>query len=295
MDLQQLRYVVALSQELNFVRAARRVHVTQPTLSQQLKKLEDELGLLLFERAAKGARLTPAGQKFLPYAVQVLDSLEKGVQELQQESGQIAGRVRFAAIPTIGPYVLPSVIPVLRKEAPQLFLEIYEKTTSDLLEAVRTGAIDLGLLSLPIDDAGLATRLVGEEEFLLAVSKTHVLAKKQSVSLKELEHEKLLILQEGHCFGNQALEFCKRSREDVQVIFEGSSLTSVMRLAAAGEGVTFVPRMAAESSAQTGLSFIPFSKPRPTRPIAFVWRISAPLTRAHRFLMEKIEEIYKSS
>jgi len=292
MDLQQLRYVIALSQELNFVKAAGRVHVTQPTLSQQLKKLENELGVLLFERAAKGVRLTDAGRRFLPYAVQVMDHLEMGIQEIQQESGQIAGRIRFAAIPTIGPYVLPAIIPVLRKEAPKLILEIYDKTTSDLLEALRTGQIDLGLLSLPIDDAGLATRLIGEEEFFLAISKTHVLAKKRSVSLKELNDEKLLILQEGHCFGNQALEFCKRSREDVQVIFEGSSLTSVMRLAAAGEGVTFVPKMAAESTPQTGLSFIPFSKPRPSRPIAFVWRISSPLTPAHRFLMGKIEKIY---
>lgn len=295
MDLQQLRYVAALSQELNFVRAAARVHVTQPTLSQQLKKLEDELGMPLFERAAKGVRLTPAGQKFLPYAVQVLDSLEKGISEIQQESGQISGLIRFGAIPTIGPYVLPAVISSIRRQAPRLVLEIYEKTTSDLLNALRTGQLDLGLLSLPVDDSGLAVRLVGEEEFLLAVSKKHSLARKQSVTLKELNHEKLLILQEGHCFGNQTLEFCKHSRDDEQIIFEGSSLTSVMRLAVAGEGVTFVPKLAVEPSMQSTLRYIPFSKPRPTRSIAFVWRISSALTRGHRFLIEKIEKVYQSA
>jgi len=293
MDLQQLRYIVALSQELHFLKAARRVNVSQPTLSQQIKKLEEELGVFLFERSPQQVKLTDSGEKFLPYAIQVLDSLEKGVGELQEETGEVTGRIRVAAIPTICPYLLPSVITKIRKKAPRLVLEIYEETTSVLVEHLKDGKLDLGILALPIPDPGIVSRTLGKETFYLAVSKNHPLAKKNTVRPKDIEKERLLVLQEGHCFRNQSLEFCKKQTDDIQVIFQGSSLTSVMKLASSGEGITFVPKMAADFKEYPDLKFIPFASPQPTRELGFVWRISAPLSSGHRLFMSTVEEVHK--
>lgn len=292
MELQQLRYIVALSQERNFIRAAKRVHVTQPTLSHQIKKLEDEIGHPLFERSAKGVSLTPAGEKFIPCAVSTLDHLERGLKEIQVEAQGISGKIAIGAIPTISPYLIPDILIKVRKEAPRLSLEFYEETTSILLESVKAGKLDLGILSTPVTDSGIVSRAVGKEEFYLATSKKHPLSKQKHVSLKMIQREKLLILQEGHCFSDQMLDYCKQVREDAQVIFQGSSLTSVMKLASVGEGLTLVPRMAVNDKENPNLAFIPFSSPKPTREIGIVWRVSAPLTPAHRFLMDTITETF---
>lgn len=291
MDLQQLRYMVALSQELNFVRAAKKSHVTQPTLSQQIKKLEDSLGARLFERSSKQVRLTAAGEKFLPSAEAVLAALEKGIQDLREDSGEILGEIRISAIPTLGPYVLPEIITQLRRKAPKLKLHIYEETTSVLIESLKSGKTDLGLLALPVDAEGIAAKVTAREKFYLAVSKKHELAGRPEVTARDLRGEDLLILQEGHCFGAQALEFCKRQRTDDRVVFQGSSLTSVLQLAAAGEGITLVPDLVRASAVPPGLKFLPFKKPYPSREIGLVWRMTAPLTRAHRAVIETSEQV----
>lgn len=286
MDLQQLRYIVALHQEKNFLKAARRVNVTQPTLSQQIKKLEEELGIPLFERSTQHVQITEAGRKFLPHAISILDTLSKGVAELRDDLEEVRGTVHIAAIPTIAPYVLPQAIRLLKKEAPLVRLEIYEETTSVLLSHLREGTIDLGILALPVDAPGAVTKPVAKEDFWLAVGKQHPLAARKKTSFAAIKSEKLLILQEGHCFGEQALEYCGRSRADEQVIFQGSSLLSVLKLAAAGDGITFVPRMAVEPKAYPELVFLPFQDPKPHREIGFIWRVSAPLTRASRAVMD---------
>ena len=293
MELHQLRYIVALSQERNFLRAAKRANITQPTLSHQIKKLEEEIGSPLFERSSHGVRLTKAGEKFIPYAIATLDNLEKGLTELQEERKDISGKISIGAIPTIGPYLLPNILINLKKKAPRLSLVLYEETTSTLLESLKAGKIDLAVLALPVSDAGIVSRSLGKEDFFLAVSKQHPLAKKKQVTAKILKEERLLILQEGHCFSDQALEYCKHSREDTQIIFQGSSLTSVMKLASAGEGLTLVPKMAVSMQENPNLAFIPFAAPKPNRDIGLIWRITAPLTPAHRFLINAIETVYK--
>ncbi len=290
MEIQQLRYFVALSKERHFLRAAEKTNVSQPTLSQQIKKLEDELGGPLFERSPRNLRLTPAGEKFLPYAMEVLQTLERGVSDLKQDSTEIAGKVRLAAIPTICAYLMPQVITRLKAEAPKLTLELYEETTSMLLAHLKEGGIDLGLLSPPVDEKGFSVLSLGKEKFYLAVSKKHPLANQSSVDPKRLAKERLLVLQEGHCFGGQSLEYCKMAVKNPQVIFKGSSLLSVMRLAASGDGVTFVPEMALQSGPDKNLRFIPFSAPEPTREIGIAWRVSSPLSRAQNFLIKLIGE-----
>ncbi len=293
MELQQLRYIVALSQELNFLRAARRASITQPTLSQQVKKLEDELGAPLFERSSHGVRLTPAGEKFMPFAMAALDTLKKGLTELQKESKDISGKIAVSVIPTIHPYLMPGVLIKVKREAPRLSIELHEEKTSVLLESLKTGKIDLGILALPAGEAGIVSRSIGKEEFLLAVAKDHALAKRKQVTPRIIKEEKLLILQEGHCFTDQALEYCKRPREDAQVTFQGSSLTSVMKLASVGEGLTLVPKMAAIERENPDLVFIPFQSPKPHREIGIVWRITSPLTPAHHFLIETVSGIFQ--
>ncbi len=288
MELQQLRYVAALARELHFAKAARKTNVSQPTLSQQVKKLESELGTALFERSPRRVRLTDAGKKFLPYALEVLGAAERGIQELSSREGEVTGTVRLCAIPTIGPYLLPPVIAQIRKAAPKLVLELHEETTAVLLARLKEGELDLGLLSPPVSEKGISVLDLGHEPFYLAVSKKHRLAHQKSVSPKELASERLLVLQEGHCFGEQSLEYCKRTARDPQVIFRGSSLLSVMRLAAAGEGVTFVPRMAVGRWTDPDLRFVPFTRPEPERAIGLVWRVTSPLSRAQKLVMDLI-------
>lgn len=295
MELQQLRYVIALSEELNFKRASQKLHVTQPTLSQQLKKLEDEIGTTLFERSPKYVRLTKSGEKFLPYAMEMLDCLERGLQDLREKSGELRGTLRIAAIPTIGPYLFPALIKSVQKAAPNVKLELFEAITPRLIEQLKQGIYDLGVLSLPFDETALAVRKIGKESFLLAVPLKHALAKKKQVSLQDVTAQRLLMLQEGHCFSDQALSFCKRSREDNQVVFQGSSLQSVLNLAAAGEGVTFLPEMARKYSKMQNLKMIPFSAKGPTRELVVIWRLSAPLNRQTRFMVDLIQETVEGS
>lgn len=293
MDIQQLRYMVALSQELHFQRAAEKAHVAQPSLSQAIKKLESELGVLLFERSPQGVRLTPEGKKFLSVSLAVLDHLQKVTEELREKESGINGTIRIGVIPTICPYLMPRVITHLKKTAPRLQLELSEETTSILVDQIKEGKLDLGVLALPVGEKGLAEKTLVREPFYLAVSKNHPLAGRKRITRKDILSEKILVLKEGHCFGHQTLEFCKMSRQDTQVIFQGSSLTSVMKLAALGEGVTFAPEIAAHPEDFPDLKFIPFAPPAPSREIGMIWRLSAPLNKAERFLMETVEKILK--
>lgn len=288
MEFQQLRYVAALARELHFLKASRTVHVTQPTLSQQIKKLEEELGTALFERSPRRVRLTAAGRQFLPHALEALAAVERAAAELKAQSGELSGTVRLSVIPTICPYLMPEVITRLHQEAPKLTLELHEETTSATLLRLKEGAVDLGLLSPPVSEKGVSELVLAKEPFFLAVGVRHRLARRPSVHPRELDEERLLVLQEGHCFGEQSLDYCKRAAKGAQVIFRGSSLESVLRLAAAGEGVTFIPRMAAAASARPDLKFIPFTAPQPERNIGVVWRLSSPLLNTHRFVMDLI-------
>lgn len=290
MDIQQLRYFIAVAQELHFNRAAAKMHVTQPTLSQQIQKLEKELGAPLLERSPQSTRLTAAGKKFLPHALSVLDQLQKGVQELREDADAVSGTVRVGVIPTIGPYLMPEMIIRLGKTAPRVRMELHEETTSVLLEKLRAGNLDVGILALPVEDRGISSRVLKQEPFFLAVPEKHRLASKKAVTRQDVLQEKLLILKEGHCFGQQSIQFCKLARTDARVVFEGSSLTSVLALAEAGEGVTFVPQMAVSRLSGFRLKFIPFSQAeRPLRGIGVAWRLSAPLDRAQKAMIETAE------
>lgn len=292
MDLPQLRYAVTLAEELHFGRAAERCNVSQPTLSQAVLNLERELGRPLFERSSRKVTLTEAGRTFLPQAASALAALGRAKSAVSDASGELAGTLRVGAIPTICPYILPETLLRLGRTAPKLKIQLYEETTSALVAHLKSGRVDIGLLSLPITERGLSTEGLAREPFYLAVGSRHALARRTEVPLKDVLREKVLILQEGHCFGEQSMEFCKLTRKDPQVSFEGSSLTSVLRLASAGSGVTFVPGMALDRRSYPGLRFLRL-RPEPHRSIGVVWRVTAPLEKTHRVFIDTVRAVLR--
>lgn len=291
MDLQQLRYIVALSSELNFNQASRKVGISQPTLSQQIKKLEEELGEPLFERSSKSVKLTSAGEKFIPLAIGALEAIQNGIEIVKEKQNEITGHIKLATIPTIGPYLLPEILKKIKKKAPALTLELYEETTSLLIENLKNGKFDLAVLALPIKDSAIISQKISEEEFFLAVASEDPLASKKSIHKKDILNRALLILQEGHCFRDQALDFCQMNSSDSRIIFEGSSLLSILNLVSLGEGITLVPKIVANSSIHRGLKYIPFQKPKPKRELGIVWRKTTKLNKNQRFLIDIFKEI----
>ena len=284
-ELTPIRSFVLLSQLLNFGKAAKALGITQPSLSQQLKKLEGELKIQLFERGPHFVRLTAEGVTFLAKAQKVLESYDEAMRAVQLNKDQLVGTVRLAFIPTVGPYLLPKLIPVLRQKAPAIKLELYELTTTLLLEQLKQGAFDLGVLALPVVDSSLVSASLGVEEFVLAVSKDHVLASKPKARLLDISKEDVFMLKEGHCFREQALEFCAQHNTNLKVTFEGSSLVSVMNLVSANLGVTLVPQMATRNAAKD-LRFVSFASPKPKRELGLVWRMSYGLKAREKFLLE---------
>lgn len=290
MDIQQLRYILALNEEKNFNRAALKVGITQPTLSHQIKKLEDELGSPLFERLPRTVALTQAGATFMPYVQSALDTLQSGVTLLKQDKALLRGKIKLAFIPTVGPYIMPRVLKELKKAAPEIQLILYEETTSSLLENLKRKKFDMGLLALPIDDATLVNKKLVQEPFLLAVPAHDPLSRKKEITLKDIQDRSLIMLKEGHCFRDQALDFCQRNASNMQVSFEGSSLLSVLNLVASGQGITFIPQMAIPSHRHKNLKFIPFKEPAPTRQLGLIWRMSTPMTHLERALIKSFEQ-----
>lgn len=293
MDLQQLRYVTALAKEKHFQKAARLTGVTQPTLSQQVKKLEQELGESLFERSSRRVALTPAGERFLPHALAALDALQKGVASIQEEGDLSVAPVRIGFLPTMGPYLIPPILNDLKERVPELTLEFHEDTAASLVQRIREGGLDLGIVSLPLHEDGIASRSLGRESLYLAVSPQHALARQKNVALRQLHQESLFVLQEGRCLRDQISVFLRRAKAQPKIAFQGMHLTSLLKLVATGEGVAIVPEMAAESHAADGIRFLPFSNPQPTREVGVIWRRSASLTQREYLVMRSIENQLK--
>jgi LysR family hydrogen peroxide-inducible transcriptional activator len=280
MNLRDLRYLVAVADTKHFGKAAALCHVSQPTLSAQIKKLESYLGVELIERQPRRVALTDIGVRLVSHARRVLQETDELISIARGNRDPLAGKFRVALIPTVGPYLLPLVARKLRKQLPRLQLMLYEYRTEQLLEKLRNGEIELGILALPVDLEGLQARELYTEDFMAAVPHDHALAKKASVKLGELAGESLLLLEDGHCLREQALEVCSRIdvREDQD--FRATSLETLRQMVAAGLGVTLLPKLAASGpfSHIAGLAIKPFAKPAPHRLIGAVWRKST--TRA---------------
>jgi len=276
MTLRDLEYLVALAETRHFGRAAERCHVSQPTLSAQVRKLEDSLGVTLVERRPRKVALTVAGEAVVERARRMLRDAED-IQALGRASQDpLAGQLRVGFIPTLGPYLLPRVAPRIARALPKLQLMLYEYQTAALVERTVRGEIDLAILALPADTKGLVTRSLFAEAFLVAMPEHHRLTAKKRVKASDLSGEKLLLLEEGHCLRDQALEVCARAGTEEQD-FRATSLETLRQMVAAGLGLTLLPRLAAEGpfASARGLVVRPFAPPSPNRVIGAAWRRSS--------------------
>jgi LysR family transcriptional regulator, hydrogen peroxide-inducible genes activator len=276
MNLKDLKYLVALADTGHFGRAAQRTFVSQPTLSAQLKKLEEYLGVKLVERHPKNVQLTEVGKEVVARARRMLNEGDEIVALARNNTDPLSGKLKVALIPTIGPYLLPRVMQKLRKALPQLGLMLYEHQTKELLKLLRDGEIDLGILALPLDQEGLESRRLYREEFTVALPSDHPLVQKSSIKASDLKGQTLLLLEDGHCLRDQALEVCSRIDVREAEDFRATSLETLRHMVVAGLGVTLLPELAVESpfGSQRGLVIRQFSKPAPARIVGAVWRKS---------------------
>ena len=276
MTLTELRYVVALAQERHFGRAAQKCFVTQPTLSLALAKLEDELGLKLFERNKNEVLLTARGREIVEQSRKVLDEVGKIQQIARGGKDQLSGAFRLGVIPTIGPYLLPDLVPILRKRAPQMPLAIEENLTGNLAPMLRDGELDAVIVALPFSIPGVKTQGVYEEPFSVVVPEGHRWEHRKGVKPSELSDENLLVLNNGRCFRDQVLEACPgQSNTALPEGRAGSSLETIRNMVASGLGISVLPASALTPRYATKLlKVVPFSSPVPSRKVALAWRAS---------------------
>lgn len=287
MTLTELRYIVAVARELHFGRAAEACHVSQPTLSVAIKKLEDELGVKLFERRQHDVSITPIGQRVVEQARVVLEESETIRHIAQEGRDDLKGQLRLGIIYTIGPYLLPKLIPQVHRQAPELKLLIEEHFTEQLTEKLRAGELDVIVISLPYSVPGLVTRPVYREPFVVAMPSNHPLVKKKSIQAGDLTDETLLLLSAGNCFREQVMNVCPgcvgshSGENSIQKTLEGSSIETIRHMVGSGAGVTVLPCTSAANgdNLQGLLEFRPFTEPVPYRDIAIAYRKTYPRTR----------------
>jgi LysR family hydrogen peroxide-inducible transcriptional activator len=294
-NLRDLRYFVALADTKHFGKAAERSYVSQPTLSAQIKKLENYLGVQLIERQPRRVTLTESGIKILPLARRILQESDEIISLARNEHDPLSGKLKLALIPTIGPYLLPLLMRRLRKQLPQLKLMLYEYQTQPLLERLRSGEIELGILALPVALDGLEAMELYHENFTVAVPNNHAFAKKAAIKLDDLSGETLLLLEDGHCLRDQALDVCNRVDVKENEDYRATSLETLRQMVAAGLGITLLPELATRGpfGSGQGLTVKSFAKPIPSRTIGAVWRKSSSRGAAIHALCDVIQTIMK--
>ncbi len=293
MNLKDLKYLVALADTGHFGKAAERTFVSQPTLSAQLKKLEGYLGVKLVERQPKNVQLTEVGKQVVIRARRMLDEGDEIIALARNNTDPFAGKLKVALIPTIGPYLLPRVMPRIRKALPNLSLMLYEHQTESLLKRLREGEVDVGVMALPASQDGVESRVLYEENFTVALPNSHPLAAKSTIKVQDLKGHTLLLLEDGHCLRDQALEVC--SRVDVREAedFRATSLETLRQMVVAGLGITLLPELAVESpfGSQRGLTIKQFAKPSPSRTVGAVWRRSSTRLAAIAAVCDAVDRV----
>ena len=291
LKLKDLRYLVAVADTRHFGRAAERSFVSQPTLSAQLKKLEEYLGVQLIERAPKRVSLTVAGEEIVERARRILEASEEIVELAKGHCDPLAGRLKLALLPTIGPYLLPNVAGKLRKQLPRLELMLYEYQTDVMLEKLHSGEIDVGILALPVNLDGLDSYELYKEPFTVAMPVNHRLSGRKSIKLEDLRDETLLLLEDGHCLRDQALDICAGADLHEKQDFRATSLETLRQMVASGVGITLLPELAGRGAygAARGVTIKPFVKPVPTRTVGAVWRKSSARRAVILALAKQIE------
>lgn len=287
MTLTDLKYIIALARERHFGRAAKVCFVSQPTLSVAVKKLEEELGVAIFERTPQDVTPTLTGRLIVEQAAHVLEAADEVKHLAGQGRDQLDGPIKLGAIYTIGPYLYPHLIPALRKRAPKMPVLVEENYTARLAERLRAGELDAIVISTPFSAPGVVVRVLYEEPFVVAFPSGHAWKKKKSVGTRELARENMLLLGSGHCFRDQVLKACPALNRaaatgSLQKTLEGSSLETIRHMVASGAGVTVLPCGAATASGAESrlLTMRPFTDPAPAREVALAWRVSFPRPKA---------------
>jgi LysR family transcriptional regulator, hydrogen peroxide-inducible genes activator len=293
MNLRDLSYLVALAEHRHFGRAAEASFVSQPTLSTQIRKLEDELGVALVERTPRKVLLTETGREIARRARGVLSQVDEIKSIAQRTRDPESGTIRLGIFPTLGPYLLPHVIPHLRQRFPRLELLLREEKTEQILGMLREGTLDAGILALPMHDDSLHVEFLFEEPFVLAVPDNHPLAGRQSLKMEDLADQNLLLLEDGHCLRDQALEVCHLAGAGEKTGFRATSLETLRQMVSANVGITLMPILAVKPPvAQAGnVRLIEFDSPAPSRRIAMVWRKSSAMTPFFTALAEVIRDV----
>jgi LysR family hydrogen peroxide-inducible transcriptional activator len=282
MTLTELKYIVAVARAKHFGHAAESCFVAQPTLSVAIKKLEDELGVTLFERGGSEVSVTPVGAQIVAQAERVLEQTAAIKELAKQNKDPLAGPLRLGVIYTIGPYLLPPLVRNLIDNVPQMPLVLQENFTVKLLELLRQGELDAAIMALPLPDHGMMMQTLYDEPFVVATPRTHPWAKRREIPADDLKAETMLLLGSGHCFRDQVLEVCPEMARfstpgnGMQRTFEGSSLETIRHMVASGIGLTVLPRASVRDMDDPNgmLSFVPFANPSPSRRVVIVWRKS---------------------
>ncbi len=291
MNLRDLRYFVALAEHKHFGRAAQASFVSQPTLSTQIKKLEDELGVALVERTPRKVLLTEAGKEILLRAREVLTEVDQIKAIARRTIDPESGTLRLGIFPTLGPYLLPHVVPQIRARFPRLELLLVEEKTEILLKQLREGRLDAAVLAMPIHDDQLHAEFLFEEPFLLAVPEHHALSKRKTLKLSDLSDQSLLLLEDGHCLRDQALEVCALSGAGEKSGFRATSLETLRQMVAANVGITLLPALAVKPpvARSESIHLMQFRGDPPSRRIAMLWRKSSALAP----FLKKLSHVFR--
>src|SRR3990170_811310 len=293
MNLRDLRYLVALADHRHFGKAAAACFVSQPTLSTQIRKLEEELGVAVVERAPRKVMLTPAGRDIADRARKIVADVEQMKEAARRSQDPEAGTVRLGMFPTLGPYLLPHVVPGIRARFPKLELLLVEEKSDVLLARLREGRLDAGLLALPVHDEQLHAEFLFEEPFLLAVPEQHPLAARDSLTLKDLADQRLLLLEDGHCLRDHALDVCQLAGSGEKTGFQATSLETLRQMVAANVGVTLLPTLAVKPpvARSDNIRLLAFDDAQPSRRIAMVWRRSSAMAGFLQHLAEEFKQL----
>lgn len=281
MNLRDLKYIIAVAESHHFGKAAAHCFVSQPTLSGQIKKLEDELGVTIFERTNRSVEITPIGETILQHARQIVEQADLIQQLARAQQDPLAGPLRIGAIPTLSPYLMPLILMPLKKKIPQMKLVLSEELTDTLLQRLQHHEIDAALLATPVEEPDLEALPLFDEPFWIAYQRNHPFYTKERITLRDLENENLLLLAEGHCLAKQAMEVChltERRNQGELADLRAASLETLIQLVAAGFGTTLVPALAMRGSWTTGSGVVaqPLKIANASRRVALVFRRSFP-------------------
>tara|TARA_B100001564_G_scaffold354896_1_gene366284 strand:+ start:262 stop:1176 length:915 start_codon:yes stop_codon:yes gene_type:complete len=278
MNIRDFEYIVAVERFGHFGKAAEACHVSQPALSMQIKKLEDYLGVVIFERTNKSLLITERGKQIVARAKDVIQAANDIKLLAERFQDPLSGPFKLGAFPTLAPYMLPKIVPSISEKYPKLQLYLVEEKTDHLISRLKDGSLDAALLALPIQDDALMVHKVYEDEFLLAVSKDNPIADLSSVSMDQIQDADWMLLSDGHCLRDQALEVCRLAGINERQDFRASSLETLRQMVASNLGVTLMPRLAIRN--HDGLAYINIKPQSPKRDIALVWRKTSPKSQS---------------